>query len=178
MGTIFIAGSYGVGKSTLCEKLSHKMELPFYSAGDIISKVNGEVYGANKAVSDKSGNQEILSVEINKVLKIHPNIFLAGHFCIFNRSNQVEHLPTEVFSNLHIEKILLLESSPERIVSNLGMRDGKIYTVGEIQELIVAENTCAKRMAEQIACPLFVHNMQYDASDVEACLALLTEGEG
>lgn len=97
MGTIFIAGSYGVGKSTLCEKLSHKVGIPFYSAGDIISRVNGEAYGANKAVSDKSGNQEILSEEINKILKIHPNILLAGHFCIFNKSNQVEHLSTEVF---------------------------------------------------------------------------------
>lgn len=173
MGTIFVAGSYGVGKSTLCEKLSHKMGSPFYSAGDIISKVNGEAYGANKAVSDKSGNQEILSEEIDEILKIQPNILLAGHFCIFNKSNQVERLPTEVFSKLHIENVLLLEADPERIVSNLGMRDGKIYAVGEIRELIVAENTCAKRMAEQIACPLFVHNMQFDASDVEACLDLL-----
>ena len=177
MGTIFVAGSYGVGKSTLCEKLSHKMGIPFYSAGDIISKVNGEAYGANKAVSDKSGNQEILSEEINKILKIHPNILLAGHFCIFNKSNQVEHLPTEVFSKLHIENILLLEADPERIVSNLGMRDGKIYTVGEIRELIVAENIRAKQVAEQIACSLFVHNMQFDTSDVEACLALLRKGE-
>lgn len=177
MGTIFIAGSYGVGKSTLCEKLSHKMGIPFYSAGDIISRVNGEAYGANKAVSDKSGNQEILSEEINKILKVHPNILLAGHFCIFNKSNQVEHLPAEVFSKLHIENILLLEADSERIVSNLGMRDGKIYTVSEMRELVVAENICAKQVAEQIACSLFVHNMQFDASDVEACLALLREGE-
>lgn len=89
----------------------------------------------------------------------------------------MEHLPTEVFSKLHIENILLLEADPERIVSNLGMRDGKIYTVGEIRELIVAENIRAKQVAEQIACALFVHNMQFDTSDVEACLALLRKGE-
>ena len=42
MGVIFVAGSYGVGKSTLCEKLSYRMDLPFYSASDLISEVNGE----------------------------------------------------------------------------------------------------------------------------------------
>lgn len=173
MGTIFVAGSYGVGKSTLCEKLSYKMGIPFYSAGDIISKINGEVYGANKAVSDKSGNQEILSAEIEKILSIYPNILLAGHFCIFDKSNQVEYLPAEAFQKLHIDVILLLEADLEHIVRNLEVRDGKEYAVSEIQGLIAAERTCAKQIEEQIACPLVVHNMQFDASDVEVCFNLL-----
>ena len=40
MGTIFIAGSYGVGKSTLCKALSNVLDVPAYSAGDLISNVN------------------------------------------------------------------------------------------------------------------------------------------
>ena len=43
-GVIFVAGIYGVGKSTLCEKLSKELKIPFYSSGDLISKVNGELY--------------------------------------------------------------------------------------------------------------------------------------
>lgn len=53
MGTIFIAGSYGVGKSTLCDNLSRVSGVPAYSAGDLISCINGEQYGANKVVQDK-----------------------------------------------------------------------------------------------------------------------------
>ena len=45
MGTIFIAGSYGVGKSTLCDNLSRVSGVPAYSAGDLISCINGEQYG-------------------------------------------------------------------------------------------------------------------------------------
>ena len=48
MSVIFVAGIYGVGKSTLCEKLSQRMSIPSYSAGDLISRVNGERYGATK----------------------------------------------------------------------------------------------------------------------------------
>ena len=35
-GVIFVAGIYGVGKSTLCEKLSKELKIPFYSSGDLI----------------------------------------------------------------------------------------------------------------------------------------------
>mgnify|MGYP003308010611 CR=1 FL=1 len=47
-GIIFVAGTYGVGKSTLCDKLSERLNIPSYSSGDLISEINGETYGANK----------------------------------------------------------------------------------------------------------------------------------
>ncbi len=47
MGVLFLAGIYGVGKSTLGETLSQRQGIPFYSAGDLISQVNAEIYGAN-----------------------------------------------------------------------------------------------------------------------------------
>ena len=59
-GIIFVAGTYGVGKSTLCDKLSKKLNIPSYSSGDLISEINGEIYGANKVVKDKTANQNIL----------------------------------------------------------------------------------------------------------------------
>ena len=42
---IFIAGSYGVGKTTLCNQISKVMKIPSYSASDLISKQNNEQYG-------------------------------------------------------------------------------------------------------------------------------------
>lgn len=96
MGTIFVAGSYGVGKSTLCSALSNVLTIPAYSAGDLISNVNGEQYGANKAVKDKDANQDILTFEIEKKLEQYPTILLAGHFCIFDKLNCVEKLPHSV----------------------------------------------------------------------------------
>lgn len=49
-GVIFIAGTYGVGKSTLCDKLCRKLNIPAFSEGDLISEINGETYGKNKVV--------------------------------------------------------------------------------------------------------------------------------
>lgn len=47
-GIIFLAGIYGVGKSTLSVKLSKKLHIPEYSASNLISKYNDEMYGKNK----------------------------------------------------------------------------------------------------------------------------------
>lgn len=87
-GIIFVAGIYGVGKSTLCERLSISIGIPCYSAGDLISAINGEIYGRNKTVVNKEKNQDILSkivvyssapeqavigeVEVVKTLKMKP----------------------------------------------------------------------------------------------------------
>ena len=85
MGVLFLAGIYGVGKSTLGETLSQRQGIPFYSAGDLISQINGERYGANKVVADKVGNQDILAMQIERLLEQHGRILLAGHFCIVNK---------------------------------------------------------------------------------------------
>lgn len=173
MGIIFVAGMYGVGKSTLCEKLSQKLNIPFYSAGDLISKKNGERYGANKAVADKEKNQNILVEEVENLLTLHPQIILAGHFCIFNKANIVEQIPEEVFFNLHIEKILLLEADEAIVQSNLRKRDNRKYSITELAALKAAEQDTAFSIARKLSCKLFIHNMMFADSDSESCMSLL-----
>lgn len=46
--TIFIAGVYGTGKSTMCSVLSEMLHIPAFSAGDLISAINGEQYGSKQ----------------------------------------------------------------------------------------------------------------------------------
>jgi adenylate kinase len=171
--TLFIAGVYGVGKSTLCSQLSKELRIPSFSAGDLISTINGEQYGANKAVSDKISNQNILAVEVYKRLQVHPKILLAGHFCIFNRQNQVDCLPRNIYSELHITQILLLESSTERILENLSARDHRIYTHEQISELKNTERIMAQKISTQIGCNLHIHKMLFDKTDLGKCLSYL-----
>ena len=119
MGTIFVAGTYGVGKSTLCNKLSTALKIPDFSAGDLISAVNGETYGANKVVRDKDANQNILASQVKQLLKSTPSIILAGHFCIFDINGNVDTLPSSVFYDLEIETILLLECVSKFILTEI-----------------------------------------------------------
>ncbi len=91
---VFVSGVYGVGKSTLCCNLSNNDYLPFYSVGDLISRINGEKYGSNKKVKNKNTNQDILVDEVLNVSKDQDLIILVGHFCIMGQNDKPEELPS------------------------------------------------------------------------------------
>lgn len=176
MGTIFVAGTYGVGKSTLCNKLSTVLRIPNFSAGDLISAVNGETYGANKAVRDKESNQNILASQVKQLLKSTSSIILAGHFCIFDINGNVDTLPSSVFYDLEIENIILLEASPSQIIKNLSVRDKKEYSKSQILLLQKAEHEKAREIATSINCNLHVHRMHFNETDIKSCLSYIEGG--
>lgn len=173
MGVIFVAGIYGVGKSTLCEKVSELTSIPFYSAGDLISEVNGEIYGANKAVKDKDRNQDILIEAVRYKLQSVPKILLAGHFCIFDRENNVIQLPEYVFESMDIENIILLEASCSRVLQNIQSRDAKEYNVVDIKALKDCEHIYAYKTAEKFEIPIATYEMTFTQDDVDEVLRRL-----
>ena len=173
MGTIFVAGTYGVGKSTLCHKLSKSLNIPDYSAGDLISAINGEKYGRNKVVNNKGDNQKILYLQVKKLLQTNPKILLAGHFCIFDADGNVDCLPSNIFYDLDIDTLLLLEAPVAQIIKNLSIRDKKSYSEAQIFALQKAEMQKAREIAEQLKCSFYVHNMSFDEKDIFKCLSYI-----
>ena len=165
--TIFIAGVYGTGKSTMCSTLSEMLHIPEFSAGDLISAINHEQYGANKAVSDKNNNQALLAERVRQLTQENERIILAGHFCIFNADNDVEVLPESVYPALNISQIILLEAEIQTIIANLRRRDGKNYPVKSISVLLEKEREQSERIAEQLNCPLNIYQMTFTDKDSE-----------
>lgn len=170
MGTIFVAGTYGVGKSTLCRELSKSLRIPEYSASDLISSVNGETYHVDKFVKDKNNNQNILVSKTKLLLEKSPTLLLAGHFCIFDKEENVEYLPKDVFSELRIDMIILLEAQVSTIIENLFNRDRKHYSEKNLLALQKAERKTANEIAKRIQCNIYVHSMRFDKTDVEIIL--------
>lgn len=166
-GIIFVAGTYGVGKSTLCDKLSERLNIPSYSSGDLISEINGETYGANKVVKDKTANQNILITAVKRKLSLNPVFMLAGHFCIFNKSGEVERLPEFVYKEMPISKLILLETDVNTIINNIKSRDNKLYNLDAIKSLVLTERKQAEIISGQLNLPLYVHKMNFDQTDVD-----------
>lgn len=162
---IFIAGTYGVGKSTLCSSLSKELNIPCFSAGNLISEVNGEKYGSNKVVKDKINNQDILVSAINEKSQTINTFLLAGHFCIFNAVNEVDILPDFVFNKMNIGAVLLLEADTKTIIEHLSARDGKHYSNSSIEKLQIVEHKQAEKITSQIGVPLLCHKMLFDGTD-------------
>lgn len=174
--TIFIAGAYGTGKSTICSSLTETLHIPSFSAGDLIGSVNGEKYGANKTVSDKNANQQLLSECVRQLILKNKIIILAGHFCIFDANNGIDILPESVYSTLYISRIILLEADVQSIIANLYRRDGKNYSWGSISTLIKKEREQSKRIAEQLNCPLNIYHMTFTDQDLNNIASLIREG--
>lgn len=173
--TFFICGIYGVGKSTLCRNLSKATGIAQFSAGDLISDVNGEKYGVNKVVTDTNKNQDVLVERVTALIKTHPQIFLAGHFCIFNKNNGVEILPEEVFENLFIKKIVLLETDISVISKNLSQRDGIKYSDESLKSLQLYEHNQALQIAMKIGVPLFIYEMKFDDTDITEIIHFIND---
>lgn len=52
----FLAGIYGVRKTTLGNRIKEKMGIDVISASNLISNKNGERFGSNKIVEDENKN--------------------------------------------------------------------------------------------------------------------------
>ncbi len=174
--TIFIAGAYGTGKSTLCSEIAKRLSIPFFSAGDLIGEQNGEKYGSNKAVTDKYKNQLILATHVQNLNAKYRRILLAGHFCIFNSSNRVEQLPESVFSELNLSQIILLEANAELIVEHLLWRDDRVYKQDVISELLFQERAQAEIISGNLNCPLTVYQMTFSEKDAEKISGIVQGG--
>lgn len=169
----FISGAYGVGKTTICTKISKIINVPYFSASDLISKTIGEKYGSNKEVKNKNLNQWVLIDAVNNILEIDNSILLSGHFSIFNKHEQIEKLPKFVYEKLNIEKIILLETSVHIIHKHLVTRDKKDYKLSSIQRLLESEKSLAQLISNNLHKPLCIHTMTFSDFDVEQIISFL-----
>lgn len=168
---IFIAGSYGVGKTTICNQLANTLKIPSYSASDLISKQNKELYGKNKYVKDSNLNQNIL---IKQVSQIKDEIFLLnGHFCLKAPNDNIILLEKGIFKQLSLSAVILIESSPELVLQNLYIRDQEIYNIEFINKLLSSEKKQAIDVSEAYNIPLYVYEMKYDGEDLKKVLSII-----
>lgn len=93
--------------------------------------------------------------------------------CLFDKNGNVDFLPRNVFFDLEIETIILLEASVPQIIKNLSNRDNRVYSETQISLLKKAEYERAKEMANSINCNFYNHQMHFDETDVTCCLTYL-----
>lgn len=174
-GVIYVAGVYGIGKNTLCKRISRLINIPFYSAGDMISEQIGEKYGKNKKVSNKEHNQDVLIECVNKKLIKNKTLILAGHFCILGNDNKSEELPAYVYEKLGISSIILLETDADIIIEHLKKRDSRNYSRELINDFIIRERKYAMKVSEMLTVPLKIYSMFYSEQDIKNIIDFIKE---
>ncbi|MER2495767.1 ATP-binding protein [Vibrio neptunius] len=148
---IFVSGVHGVGKSTLCGKLSEKFGWAHYSCSDLI-KENSDYVESSKLVSTADKNQEALLRGIGRLTE--EIVLLDGHFCLVDKDEQVIELPFEVFDAISPSAILLATCDEETIHQRLELRGGHVLALEKIVELQQHEVERSKSYSDRASCRL------------------------
>ena len=112
-------------------------------------------------------------LKIEKVRQIKDEIFIVnGHFCLKAPNNNIILLDKDIFKQLSLEAIVLIESSSELILQNLYNRDQKKYNNEFIDKLLLSEKNQAIYVSKTYNVPLYFYRMKYDGEDLKKILLI------
>jgi adenylate kinase len=156
--TIFVAGVYGAGKTTLCARLAQELAYFSTSASTLIRESRGEAtWNRFKETRRIQSNQQLLISAVTNLRKKNNNILLDGHFALLNSDGHVEKIDHCVFYDLCIDAIILIEDEPADIAHRLTTRDGSQWDRSTVEALMRAEreNAFAFHRASNVPLKIF-----------------------
>lgn len=147
---IFIGGIHGVGKTTLCRKISEALLIKHYSASELISKLKVQTISKDKKVSNIGENQDILLESINSFVHEKGYYLLDGHFCLLNSDGHITEISFDTYKSLELKEIIVLVDNEAKICERLANRDKKQYSINLIKEFQEKEIHYAKEVAKRM----------------------------
>nr|WP_240473361.1 ATP-binding protein [Salsuginibacillus kocurii] len=150
---MFLGGVHGVGKSTLCNDLTEKLNINHYIASELIKQEKEINYGDSKQVKDPNQNQKILVKKIEQLKSFESLFILDGHFCVLDKNENPLELPIDTYKVLKPKAILVLYDDPEIILSNLVKRDKHKFELSTLQNLQTKELEHALSVSRYLNIP-------------------------
>ena len=163
-----MGGIHGVGKTTLCKKLTKLLSINHYSASQLIKKLNNEVDdNRNKGVKNISGNQDLLLTAINQYINDAETTILDSHFCLLNAEHKVSRIPKEAFSGISPVAIILLHDSIANIVKKISRRDSISYESSLLLSFQDEEIQYSIEIAKELEIPHLLFDVTDDVSELK-----------
>ena len=164
---IFVGGIHGVGKTSLCEKLSNRIGLNYFSASQLIRKQKDRHRDSkDKAVKDISNNQEILLTAINQFIDHNLIVLLDGHFCLLNLNYEIIQIPQKTFEDISPIAIIILYDSILNIYRKITNRDGVNYDIDLLSSFQDKEIEYSMDIANKLEVPYLLFDVLSDISVV------------
>ncbi|WP_312923228.1 ATP-binding protein [Empedobacter brevis] len=150
---IFIGGVHGVGKGHICQIIKSNVNIIHLTASEVlkwkdISKID------NKLVQDINETQDLLIVNLEKIVKKDKQYLLDGHYCLLNKNGESERVPFKTFEDLNLSKIIIVFEDSKTIKQRLEVRDGKNYNLAQITHFQNMEVSYANEISQKLNLPL------------------------
>lgn len=160
---IFIAGVHGVGKTFLCNRIKREIEIPIYSASELLKEDKQINYIRYKKTDDFIENQKRLLEIIKKKSGVSEYI-LEGHFCLMNDRGRIENIPVSIFRQFEMKGIIILFGNPRKIQYRIRTRktESEDIEIRKIIELQEHEITYGNKVSKMLDVPIGKVNVDAD----------------
>jgi adenylate kinase len=165
---IFMGGIHGVGKTTLCKKLTNLLNINHYSASQLIKMLNKDVDdNRNKGVKNISGNQDLLLTAIGQYINNTETTILDGHFCLLNAEHEVSRITMKTFLGISPVAIILLHDSIANIINKISQRDSINYKASLLFSFQNEEIQYSVEIAKELGIPHLLFDVTEDISELK-----------
>ena len=125
---IFVGGIHGVGKGTICEKISQDYKLIHLTASTVL-KWEEISTKSNKAVKNFSETQSRLINGLNVLIEEKNTYLLDGHYCMLDSNNNPKRIEKSTFKQISPRVFCVVTNEVEIIFNRLKMRDSVNYSL-------------------------------------------------
>ena len=154
---VFVAGIHAVGKSFLCTKAAADGAWRHSSASTLIKQELGSAnWTSEKRVGDPDRNQKALVAAVKRINEQGTRLLLDGHFVLRGKEGEFIRLGAEVFAQLKLDAIVLIEAPAAVIAARLQERDNVNADLSDVEVFLVAEREQAKSVCEALGVRLSI----------------------
>lgn len=164
---IFVGGIHGVGKGTLCQRISQNLKIHTFSAGEIIKKGKDL---EEKGVQKVDSNQNILLEGLKIIFQQTDTILLDGHFVLITNNGEISRIPLKTFEEIAPVAIVILEDDPQKVGERLFKRDGKQYSLTLLQQLQDEEIAYSNEISNTLKIPYLRLHVQQNTENIDSTL--------
>jgi adenylate kinase len=146
----FIGGIHGVGKSTLCKKICCDLNLIYLSASQLLNWNESNENPKNKKVDDILYMQNKLIIGINLNTEPNKNYLLDGHYCLLDKDNKVNPIPSDTFIRINPINLNIILGNISEISTTLQIRDNLVYEMDLLKQFQSYELSYAQKLSKKL----------------------------
>lgn len=151
---IFVGGIHGVGKTFISAPVAAQLRIRHATASQLIREERGlQSWDADRRVSAIDENQTALISAITRLQTSGQTLLLDGHFVLRDTVGTLNEIALQVFKDLQIGAVVLLEAGIDVVIERLRKRGDVSWTLPDLRLLAEREITQARRVSTALGIP-------------------------
>jgi len=146
--TLFVGGVHAVGKTSALAPACSILGIKHATASQLIREHRGNAnWSETRQVNSIDENQRALIAAIKHLERDGKKLVVDGHFVLRKAPNSHEEIAVEVFHELGLKGILLLEAPSQIVCNRLRERGDLTWTLAEVEEFARRESEHASAVS-------------------------------